>query len=116
MRAFGAWRPRDDRAVGARGQSSVELVLAAVLVAAALIGCAQALTAAYAALEAREAARAASRAARVGADPLGAARASVPRPFRRRLTVRERGDRVRVAMQVPPLVPGGPRFRVTAGG
>jgi hypothetical protein len=90
------------------GQASVELVAVLPLVAALLAAVWQVALVGYAEWAVSAAARAAARADAVGSDPARAARAHLPRPFERGLSVRPEGaGAVRVAIRIPRL-PGVP--------
>ncbi|HEX7291434.1 MAG TPA: hypothetical protein VF250_09940 [Conexibacter sp.] len=103
------------RAIGERGQASVELVALLPLVGllAALLW--QALLAGATVWLSGGAARAAARAAAVGADPVAAARAVLPSRLERGLRVRrEPGGAVALVLHVPAAIGAGTIAPVTA--
>ena len=87
-----------------RGQASVELLgtVPAVLLVAALVW--QLALAGQAAWLCANAARAAARAQAVGRPPRVAARAALPESLERGMRVDDRGDAVRVRLQIPLLL------------
>jgi hypothetical protein len=102
-----------ERRGGERGQASVELIAAIPVLALATLLVAQLVLVGYGLWNAGVAARAGARAAYVGGDGERAARASLPEPWRRDATVRDRNG-VRVKVRVPSLLPSLPRVPVAA--
>ncbi len=92
------------RAVGARGQATVELVAVLPLVLLAALVAWQLVLAGQTAWLAAHAARVAARAEAVGRDPEDAARSALPGAFEPGLEVGRRdGGGVRVSVRVPLL-------------
>ena len=87
-----------------RGQASVELLgsVPAVLLVAAVVW--QLVLAGQAAWLCANAARAAARAQAVGRSAPAAARSALPRSLERGMRVDDRGDAVRVRLQIPLLL------------
>jgi hypothetical protein len=96
------------------GQASVETVALLPLVALLAALAWQVTLAGQTVWLAGGAARAAARAHALGAAPLPAARASVPRELRAGLSARSDGEGVRVRLRVPAIVPGASVGSVTA--
>ena len=97
--------PAETRRCSERGQASVELVavVPALVVCALITG--HLLTAGWALWSAANSARAGARAELVGGDGIGAARRALPASMRPGARVRA-GERTRVAVRVPALLPG----------
>jgi len=95
------------------GQASVELIAAIPALLLVTLLAAQLTLVGYALWSAGLAARAGARAAYVGGDAEHAARASLPGALREDVSVSRRNG-VRVRVRAPSLVPGLPRFPVTA--
>jgi hypothetical protein len=95
------------------GQASVELIAAIPALALVTLLVAQLALAGYALWSAGVAARAGARAAYVGGNAERAARASLPGVLGMDASVNDRNG-VRVRVRAPSLVPGLPRFPVTA--
>jgi hypothetical protein len=103
--------------VSARGQASVELVVAAVALLLAALAVFQLLVAGRMSAIADGAAEAAAIAVVNGRDPTDAARAAAPRWARDRVRVRERDGRVTVTLVAPAVlrvVPGPVRVSADA--
>ena len=95
------------------GQASVEVVALLPLVALLAVLAWQAALAAQAMWLGAAAARAAARAHALGAEPLPAARGSLPPELRRGLSVQPRGAGVLVRLPVPAVVGGAALGSVT---
>jgi type IV secretory pathway TrbD component len=97
-----------------RGQASLELVAAIPAVLLAMLAAWQLAGVGHAAWLVAHAARAAARADAVGRSPARAARSVLPRSMRRGLEVDRSGERVRVRVHVPLLLPGRSRVSISA--
>jgi hypothetical protein len=91
---------------GERGQSAVETVALLPLCIAVALAIGHVLAAGLAHELAGHAAEAGAIAVIRGADPREAVRAALPEWSDGRVTVRERGGRVRVRLQPPAIIPG----------
>jgi Flp pilus assembly protein TadG len=89
-----------------RGQASIETAALLPVLLLAALGCWQAVLATWTGVSAAHAARAAAHAEMVGAAPLPAASAAVPRSMRAGLAVTDTDGRVRVTLHVPAVIPG----------
>lgn len=97
------------------GQASVELVALLPVMAGIVLACWQCVVAGESWWLTGAASRAAARAAVIGADPQAAARATLPRHVRRRLSVVHAADgRLVVRVVVPAVVGGAPLWTVIA--
>ncbi len=99
---------------GERGQAAVSLLatLPALLACCGVL--AQVAVVGWSAWSAAGAARAAARAELVGADPGDAARAALPGPLAARADISHAGDRMRVDVDPPQLIPLLPALTVGA--
>lgn len=96
-----------------RGSVSLELVGSLPVIALGLLVTVQFLLAGYTLWSANLAARAGARSVLTGENPEGAARRALPPGLSEAVTV-EREDGVTVALKVPRVLPGLPRFEVTS--
>ncbi len=101
------------RASDADGQASAELVAVVPLLVLVVVAAAQMAAAGWALWSAGNAARAGARAAHVGGDAERVAHDALPGPLRGHAEISD-DDELTVRVRAPGLVPGIPRFAVSA--